>query len=107
MNAIAEVFEGIQERLDTGPAALKGVTAVFQFDLAGDEPATYHIVIEDGVGRVVGGPAPSPGITISMDASDFMAMIAGRLNATTAFMTGKLKVKGDLGLALKLQALLG
>jgi putative sterol carrier protein len=42
-----------------------------------------------------------------MTASDFVDMINGKLNGQMAFMTGKLKVAGDMGLAMKLQTLLG
>ncbi len=42
-----------------------------------------------------------------MTAPDFMSMIQGSLNPQMAFMTGKLRVKGDMGLALKLQSILG
>jgi putative sterol carrier protein len=42
-----------------------------------------------------------------MDARDFKEMLIGNLNATAAFMAGKLKVKGNLGLAMKLQTVLG
>ncbi|NLA04878.1 MAG: SCP2 sterol-binding domain-containing protein, partial [Firmicutes bacterium] len=38
---------------------------------------------------------------------DFGSLLDGKLNATSAFMAGKLKVKGDMGLAMKLQSLLG
>ena len=42
-----------------------------------------------------------------MTAADFVEMMNGNLNAQMAFMSGKLKVAGDMGLALKLQSILG
>jgi putative sterol carrier protein len=41
-----------------------------------------------------------------MDFSDFSDMIAGKLDGMTAFMTGKLKIEGDMGVAMKLQSIL-
>jgi putative sterol carrier protein len=44
--------------------------------------------------------------TIKMDFSDFTDMIGGKLDGMTAFMTGKLKIEGDMGVAMKLQSIL-
>ena len=41
-----------------------------------------------------------------MDFTDFAAMIGGQLDGMTAFMTGKLKIEGDMGVAMKLQSIL-
>jgi putative sterol carrier protein len=43
--------------------------------------------------------------TISASEDNFSKMVAGELNPTTAYMTGKLKIKGDMGAAMKLQKL--
>lgn len=42
-------------------------------------------------------------VTMTLARDDFMKMFAGQMNPTSAFMTGRLKVKGDLGLAMKLE----
>ena len=44
-------------------------------------------------------------MTLAMSAQDYVDMILGKLNGQMAFMTGKLKIAGDMGLALKLQSL--
>jgi putative sterol carrier protein len=44
--------------------------------------------------------------TLRMDFSDFSDMISGKLDGMTAFMTGKLKIEGDMGVAMKLQSIL-
>lgn len=89
------------------PAKMKGVTATYQFDLSGDNGGVFHVNVDDGSATVVEGEHDSPNITISMAADDFDSMLEGKLNATSAFMAGKLKVKGDMSLAMKLQSLLG
>ncbi len=89
------------------PAKMKGVSAVYQFELSGDNGGVFHVNVEDGAPTVVEEAHDSPNITISMAADDFESMLDGKLNATSAFMAGKLKVKGDMSLAMKLQSLLG
>ena len=106
MATLKEVFAGLQEKL-SDPGKLKGTTAVYQFELGGDDGGNYFVDIVDGATTVKEGVSDSPSITISMDAGDFKDMIAGSLNPTMAFMSGKLKVKGDMALAMKLQNLLG
>lgn len=44
--------------------------------------------------------------TINMDFGDFADLIGGKLDGMTAFMTGKLKIEGDMGVAMKLQSIL-
>jgi len=44
--------------------------------------------------------------TLRMDFSDFADLIGGKLDGMTAFMTGKLKIEGDMGVAMKLQSIL-
>jgi putative sterol carrier protein len=44
-------------------------------------------------------------MTLSMTASDYVDMIMGKLNGQMAFMSGKLKISGDMGLAMKMQSL--
>jgi len=48
------------------------------------------------------GPAPTADLTITMSSPDWLDMIGGKLNGQMAFMSGKLKLKGDMGLAMKL-----
>ncbi len=105
-------FKGILDNLTkkieaADPEKMKGVSAVYQFDLSGDNGGVFHVTVDDGKATVVESEHDNPNITISMAAEDFDAMLDGKLNATSAFMAGKLKVKGDMSLAMKLQSLLG
>ncbi len=102
------LLDGLNKKIAAAdPAKMKGVSAVYQFDLSGDNGGVFHAAVDDGKATVVEGAHDSPNITISMTADDFDAMLDGKLNATSAFMAGKLKVKGDMSLAMKLQSLLG
>lgn len=102
------ILDNLNKKIEAAdPAKMKGVSAVYQFDLSGDNGGVFHVTVDDGKATVVESEHDSPNITISMAADDFDAMLDGKLNATSAFMAGKLKVKGDMSLAMKLQSLLG
>ncbi|RMD81080.1 MAG: sterol-binding protein [Candidatus Dadabacteria bacterium] len=101
LTSVKEVFEQMPSRFNAAAAA--GVNATYQFDLTGEGGATYHVKIADGKCEVKEGAAENPNITITMAASDYLDMINGKLNPQMAFMGGKLKIKGDMSLALKMQ----
>ena len=101
-----EIFSEMQKRMDTNPAKLAGIKAVFEFDITGADPGTYSVAIADGKAMVSEGAAPSSDIAITMASNDFADMVEGKLDGITAFMGGKLKVKGDPMLAMQLQSLL-
>lgn len=104
--ATKDIFGELQSRLDANPAKLAGIKAVYQFDIGGADPGAYYIEIADGKGKVSEGTHASPNITLSLSSQDWADMVAGKLDGTAAFMTGKLKLKGDIGLAMRLQSLL-
>jgi putative sterol carrier protein len=101
-----EIFNEMQKRMDTNPAKLAGIKGVFQFDISGADPGLYAVTIADGKATVSEGKSASPSVTISMASNDFLEMVEGRLDGITAFMGGKLKVSGDMAMAMQLQALL-
>jgi putative sterol carrier protein len=98
-----QVFDQMPGRLNKDAA--KGLNAIYQFDLSGDGGGKWAVLINDDQCSVQEGGHASPNITISMAAKDYLDMVAGKLNGQMAFMTGKLRVAGDMGLALKLQSL--
>ncbi|MGE0820764.1 MAG: SCP2 sterol-binding domain-containing protein [Candidatus Binatia bacterium] len=65
----------------------------------------FHCTIANEAIDVQSGACENPNITLTMKESDYLDMINGKLNGQMAFMTGKLKITGDMGLALKLQSL--
>lgn len=105
LSSIKEVFEHIQEGFN--PAKAEGVDAVFQFNLTGENGGQYWIRVANQQAEVHEGVHEAPTMIITATADDYLALINGELNAMTAFMQGKVKVKGDMGLALKLQAMFG
>lgn len=100
---VKEFFGSLEERLKANEQKLSGLSCVYQFRI-GD--GAYNVALQDGKAKVAEGEAAAPNCTISMAENDFLALAAGKLNGQMAFMTGKLKVAGDFGLALKLESLL-
>lgn len=106
MTTPADVFTEINNRLEANPAKAGNMNAVYQFDLTGDDGGQYHIILKDGKGEAGPGAPENPNITITMAANDFVDLSSGKLDGTMAFMSGKIKIKGDMGLAMKLQSVL-
>jgi len=100
---IKEVKQHMPDRFNANAA--KGLKAVYQFDLTGEGGERFNLAIDDGKLEVGDGSHASPNITITMAASDYLDMVNGKLNPQMAFMSGKLKIAGDMGLAMKMQQL--
>jgi prepilin-type processing-associated H-X9-DG protein len=100
---VVEFFGSLEDKLKGSASKLSGLNCVYQFKV-GD--GSYNVAFADGNAKVATGDAPSPSCTVTMAESDFLDLVSGKLNGQMAFMTGKLKVAGDFGLALKLESLL-
>ncbi|MFB9234820.1 SCP2 sterol-binding domain-containing protein [Plantactinospora siamensis] len=60
---------------------------------------TYEVAIENGACTVTETPQRDPKLSLTMGPVEFLKIVAGAANPVMMFMTGKLKAKGDLGLA--------
>lgn len=101
MSDVAAFFDQVSEKVNKDK--IQGMDCVYQFDITGDDGGTWNIVIANGEAAVNSGPSENPSITITIGSDNFLNLLQGKLNPQMAFMTGKLKIKGDMGLALKLQ----
>jgi putative sterol carrier protein len=84
------------------PEKAAGVDAVVQYHLTGDEGGDWIITIRDGKCTVAEGIAENPKMTMTADAHEFGDILLGKIDGMAAFMQGKLQLKGDLNLAMKL-----
>ena len=84
------------------PEKAQGVDAVIQFRFTGAEAGDWNATIKDGKVDVARGTHPSPKMTLTADSSDYIQIITGELDGMQAFMQGKIKLAGDLNLAMKL-----
>ncbi len=105
-NNPAEFFAAKADQIASGAANLDGFNALYQFNLSGDDGGNWVIELTDETREVRTGEDDNAQCVINMSSGDFMSMIDGSLNPQMAFMTGRLRVKGDMGLALKLQSIL-
>ncbi len=101
---LSQIFVRMAENFD--PAKAEGVNATIQFDLSGDNGGVYWVKMANGKAESGEGRVENPNMTLKAAASDWAAVVNGELNAMQAFMSGKLKIQGDMGLAMKLQSLL-
>jgi putative sterol carrier protein len=99
-NVVKMIFEGMANNFQPDKAA--GVKATIQYDITGEGGGQWNAVIADGACAVNEGTSDSPNMTLTMDAQDWVDMIMGKLDGQQAFMTGKLKIKGDMSLAMKM-----
>ena len=104
MPTVKETFEAMAGRFRADKAT--GTSAVIQYEIGGEGGGTWHAVVKDGTCTVNAGPGTNPNLTLQMAAQDWLDMLSGKQSGQMLFMSGKLKVKGDMGLAMKLQSLL-
>jgi putative sterol carrier protein len=83
------------------PERAKGLKATYQFELSGEGGGDWVLEIADQQCQVKEGTAADADATISVAAADYVALVKGELDATGAFMRGKIKVRGNIGLAMK------
>ena len=87
------------------PEKAEGLDVVIQYKLTGDEGGDWIINIKDGVCTVEEGEAESPTMTLNADGRDFGDVLLGKANGMQYFMEGKIKLAGDLNLAMKLTSM--
>ncbi len=101
-----EIFGRMADHVD--PEKARGTDAVVHFKIL-DRPEElgggydhYEVIFEDGSGRASDRPEREPNVTLKVGALDFLKLAAGEASGPTLFMTGKLKIQGDVMLASRL-----
>jgi putative sterol carrier protein len=97
----------VAELMEKMPAAFipekaQGVDSVIQFKFTGEEAGDCNATIKDGKVDVERGTHPSPKMTLTADSQDYVRIFTGELDGMQAFMQGKIKLAGDLNVAMKL-----
>jgi putative sterol carrier protein len=100
MAGVKEFFDGLENRADASKIA--GMTNSYLFDIEG--AGKWTVKVGDGNVNVTEGGEDADAV-ITTSEETFEKIISGEQNPTSAYMTGKLKVKGDMGAAMKLQKL--
>jgi putative sterol carrier protein len=101
MNSIAGSFAALQQNFL--PEKAQGVNKTIQFDFTGSEAGTWTAKVDNGQFSYHQGAAENPNATVTADSSDWLKILGGQLNPVSAFMGGKLKVKGDMSVMMSFQ----
>ncbi|NWU97948.1 HSDL2 protein, partial [Upupa epops] len=105
LGPVAETFRVIQGAINE--EYVRTTQGVFQFELSGDGGGTWYIDLKNKGGNAgFGKPPGMADVVMSMSSADFVKMFTGKLKPTLAFMSGKLKIKGNMALAIKLEKML-
>lgn len=94
-----EFFDTMGNEMDK----VKGLGAIYQFNITGEDGGEWFVDASGDDPSVGEGTHPNPGATFTATAEDFVAIATGKLASQMAFMMGKLKVSGDMALAMRLQ----
>ena len=98
-----EYFEvKVPDNLKNRADKIAGINAIYEFQISGPGGGTWTLDLTVPGGNVYAGSSGKANCTVSMEDESFVKMVTGQLNPQNAFMTGKLKVTGNMGLALKL-----
>lgn len=97
----------INELMDKMPGAFLSDKAgdanvVIQFNFSGDQSSDWYVTIKGGACTVEQGNAENPTMTLAAEGKDYIDIVTGVLDPMKAFMEGKVKLSGDLGLAMKM-----
>ena len=94
----------VMERMPSAflPEKAGGVEAVIQFRFTGEGAGDWVMTVGGGACQVAPGTTEAPKLTITAAASDYVDIALGKLEAMSAFASGKIKLQGDLALAMKL-----
>jgi putative sterol carrier protein len=99
--SVSEFFETLPARADESKIA--GMNNTYRFDV--DGAGSWVVDVRDGKVTVTQDGDTDPDTTIATSEDTFQKLVSGEQNPTTAYMTGKVKIKGDMGAAMKLQKL--
>ncbi len=83
----------------------QGLDAILQFDLSGDDGGQFYLEINDGEITKTEGIHENPNMTLKASSDDYYNVATGQLNPMQAFMSGKIKIQGDMSMAMKMQSM--
>ncbi|MEJ8778842.1 SCP2 sterol-binding domain-containing protein [Pseudogracilibacillus sp. ICA-222130] len=103
---VQEVWEEIDRVAKENKSIIETVNGSFVFEIKASEEVVYSLELTEGIATITEGKINDAQCTLAMSEKNFKKLLQGDLNATATFMMGRLKVKGDIGLALKLENML-
>jgi putative sterol carrier protein len=99
---LKNIFDGMQDAFQ--PNKAQGVNSTLQYDIVTDDGTKqWTVEIADGKCTTSEGAATDPRLTLELTLVDFVRLIFGQAQGQQLFMTGKLKLKGDMMFAMQMQ----
>ena len=99
---LKNIFQGMQEAFI--PEKAQGVNSTIQYDITTDDGTkSWNAKIENGTCVTSEGAAPDPRLTLQLGLVDFIRLILGQADGTQMFMSGKMKIQGDMMFAMQMQ----
>lgn len=98
-----EVFDSMRANFRADKAA--GLNARYQFEISGARGGTWAVEVKNGRCHFQKAKIEKPDVTLTVSDKDWVALANGRLNGVWAFVTGRLKIRGDQNVARKLDEL--
>jgi putative sterol carrier protein len=100
---IRNIFSRMPEIFN--PGAAQGMNAVFQLTITGEGGGNWTAIIKDGTCQIQEGSHENPSVHLTMSADTWLAIANKEMSGMAAFMSGKLKVSGDIMLAQRIEQL--
>lgn len=100
---VAETFQTMVTLFN--PQAATGLNKTLQWNITGEQEGKYALKIAGGTCELIPGGVEKPDVTFTVSDKDWLQITEGKLDPQSAFFSGKLKVSGDMGLALRVQQL--
>jgi len=104
--SLVEVWRIINNKLQEKKEPYKDMEGIYEFHMLDQPEIIYQLEFQQGDAFIRAASDKEAGCVLKMKEKYFKQFLAGKLNSTMAFMTGKLKVDGNIGLALKLESML-
>jgi putative sterol carrier protein len=102
----SEIFENVKRMLEVDAQRLTKINGIYQFDIIKGDSEKQSWTVDLKNGTISLGKNNTPDCTLEMSDEDCVAIMGGKMDATEAVFSGKLKIDGDMGLAMKLKHLM-
>ena len=100
------IREVLSELARPDPEKVAGVEGTILFDITGETPTQYTLVLADGKAELQEGATEAPDMTLSITSQDLIAIGKDELKPLHAVMQGRIKISGNMSLALHLQSMI-